>query len=239
MNKSASQDIRELGTIMTVWAHPDDETLCSGGVMAEAAANGQTVVCVTATKGELGVRDAERWPPSRLGDIRAKELAAALNILGIKHHHWLGYKDADCANVPVKEAAGKLKKLIDKYQPDTILTFGPDGLTGHEDHCTVSRWVDAAARGRDITVYHAVQLKHTYDKLKPADEQFNFFFNIKNPPVVDEADCDLKLCLSQELLNKKYDCVCAMPSQYDAMTKFFNHQAVCDMLCCEGFIRAK
>ena len=240
MNHKASRTtVSQLGTIMTVWAHPDDETLCSGGVMAEAAANGQTVICVTATKGELGVRDSERWPPERLGEIRAEELDAALKILGIKHHHWLGYKDADCANVPVNEAAGKLKRLIDRYKPDTILTFGPDGLTGHADHRTVSKWVQAATRGSDITVYHAVQLRHTYEKLAPADQQFNFFFNIDKPPVVDESDCDLSLCLSKDLLAKKYACVCAMASQYDSLVRAFDDEAVCGMLCCEGFVRAK
>jgi LmbE family N-acetylglucosaminyl deacetylase len=240
MSHSASHtDVSLLGTILTVWGHPDDETLCSGGIMGEAARNGQTVVCVTATKGELGVRDAKRWPPEHLGQVRAEELEASLRILGVKHHHWLGYKDGDCSNVPVTEAVAKLNKLIDKYKPDTILTFGPDGLTGHDDHRSVSKWVTAATQGRDIQVYHAIQLKHTYDQLKDADKHFNFFFNIDKPPIKDEADCDLCMCLPANLLDKKYHCLRAMPSQYDAMVKTFDEDEIKSMLCCEGFVRAK
>ena len=53
----AIADIRELGTIVSVWAHPDDEAYLCGGIMATATAAGSRVVCVTATRGELGVTD--------------------------------------------------------------------------------------------------------------------------------------------------------------------------------------
>lgn len=230
---------QDLGTILSVWAHPDDETLCCGGIMAASVQNGQTVVCVTATKGEKGQRDWHDWPAEQLGDIRAKELSAALKILNIKKHHWLGYNDADCKNVPPKEAVAKIKRLIQQYQPDSILTFGPDGLTGHDDHKTVSKWVDQAVKGSDIKVYHSVQLRHTYENLLKADKRFNFFFNIKQPPLVDESDCDLVMCLPDKLLDKKCDCLGAMPSQYETMLKTFSHQEVCSMLCCEALVRAK
>jgi LmbE family N-acetylglucosaminyl deacetylase len=69
----AIDDIRELGTILSVWAHPDDEAYLCGGIMAMATAAGSRVVCVTATRGELGVTDAERWPPDRLPAIREAE----------------------------------------------------------------------------------------------------------------------------------------------------------------------
>ena len=65
----AIDDIRELGTILSVWAHPDDEAYLCGGIMAMATAAGSRVVCVTATRGELGVTDALRWPPEQLPAI--------------------------------------------------------------------------------------------------------------------------------------------------------------------------
>ena len=71
----AQADLAELGTIVSVWAHPDDEAYLCGGLMATAADAGLRVVCVTATRGELGVTDPVRWPPERMAEIREAELA--------------------------------------------------------------------------------------------------------------------------------------------------------------------
>lgn len=78
----ARQDIAELGTILSIWAHPDDEAYLCGGIMAVATAAASRVVCATATRGELGVTDPVRWPPERLAAIREAELAEGLRILG-------------------------------------------------------------------------------------------------------------------------------------------------------------
>lgn len=107
-------EVGDLGTILGVWAHPDDEAFLSGGVMAAARINGQRVVVVTATRGELGTPDPHTWPPHRP------------------------------AHVPIDIASVQVAGAIDAVEPDTILTFGPDGYTGHRDHRTTSAWVDAA-----------------------------------------------------------------------------------------------
>jgi LmbE family N-acetylglucosaminyl deacetylase len=143
MIKSAV-DIAELGTILGVWAHPDDEAYLSGGVMALARDNGSRVVCVTATRGELGTPDPEVWPPHRLAAERTRELARCLEVLGVAEHHWLGYHDGTCAQADAREAVVQLCSLIDQVRPDTVLTFGPDGITGHPDHQAVSAWTTAA-----------------------------------------------------------------------------------------------
>jgi LmbE family N-acetylglucosaminyl deacetylase len=86
-----STDVAELGTIVGIWAHPDDEAYLSGGLMAMARDNGQRVVCVTATRGELGTPDPVAWPPDRLAAERTRELARCLAVLGVHEHHWLDY----------------------------------------------------------------------------------------------------------------------------------------------------
>src|SRR5688572_31517072 len=86
-----------LGTILGIWAHPDDEAYLSGGLMALARDNGQRVACVTATRGERGTPDPVAWPPDRLATERTRELAWSLEILGVHEHHWLGYRDGECA----------------------------------------------------------------------------------------------------------------------------------------------
>ena len=55
------------GPILSIWAHPDDETYLAGGLMATARDQGQRVVCVSATAGEHGTADPVTWPPDRLG----------------------------------------------------------------------------------------------------------------------------------------------------------------------------
>ena len=85
----------DLGTILGVWAHPDDEAYLSAGLMARAVRNGSRVVCVTATRGEGGSMDEEAWPPERMGEVRTAELERCLRILGVQEHHWLDLPDID------------------------------------------------------------------------------------------------------------------------------------------------
>lgn len=215
---STVQDIKRLGTILCVGAHPDDETFMAAGIMATAIRNGQQVACITATKGEAGVQDESRWPAQKLAEIRTEEIKKAMQIIGVKQHHWLDYLDGCCCDAPQSKAASELKKLIDEIKPDTILTFGPDGTTGHPDHQTISRWVELATLDSEIVVYHFVEERHIYDKyLKKLDQQFNIFFNIKKPPIFPREECDIAYQLPPEIITIKHDALKAMPSQTEAL----------------------
>src|SRR5262245_55330206 len=137
-------DVPDLGTILGVWAHPDDEAYLSAGVMAMATRAGSRVVCVTATRGELGSLDVERWPLATLAEVRTGEMAASLDVLGVREHHWLDYPDGACAHIPETDAVARLAGIMVDVAPDTVLTFGPDGMTGHLDHQTVCDWTTKA-----------------------------------------------------------------------------------------------
>ncbi len=141
---TTASEIADLGTILGVWAHPDDEAYLSGGLMAMARDSGSRVVCVTATRGELGTPDPVAWPPERLAEIRTDELGRCLKILDVTEHHWLGYRDGGCAAAPAADAVARLRDIIERVRPDTVLTFGPDGITAHPDHQTVSAWTTSA-----------------------------------------------------------------------------------------------
>jgi LmbE family N-acetylglucosaminyl deacetylase len=148
-----SSAIHGLGTVLGVWAHPDDEAFVSAGLIAAARRAGLRVVVATATRGELGA-------PGRAADVarsRAAEMQASLAALGVTEHVWLGFADGGCAEVPEPIGAAHVRTLIEQVRPDTIVTFGPDGLTGHEDHRAVSRWVEGAwhAAGARSRVLHA------------------------------------------------------------------------------------
>src|SRR5215213_9453199 len=131
------QAVADLGTILSVWAHPDDETFLAGGVMALAREGGQPVVCVSATAGEHGTDDPVTCPPERLGQVRRAEAAAAMRTLGVDDHRWLGFEDGTLAEVDPEVGAERVVELLDEVRPDTILTFGPDGMTFHPDHVAI------------------------------------------------------------------------------------------------------
>jgi LmbE family N-acetylglucosaminyl deacetylase len=133
--------IDELGTVLGVWAPPDDEAYLAGGVMAMARAAGSRVVSVTATSGERGTADPQ---VESLAAVRILELARSLEILGVVEHHALGLPDGGCADLDPAGPVARLAAILDEVAPDTVLTFGPDGLTGHPDHQAVSAWTGAA-----------------------------------------------------------------------------------------------
>jgi LmbE family N-acetylglucosaminyl deacetylase len=144
----AGDPTAELGTVLGVWAHPDDEAYLSAGLMALARRHGRRVVVVTATAGERGTDDPVRWPPARLARRRRKEMAASLAAIGVDEHRWLAYGDGACAEADAGEAIATIGGIIEAVQPQTIVTFGPDGMTGHPDHCAVSAWTTAAWTSR-------------------------------------------------------------------------------------------
>ncbi len=235
-----AEDIKKLGTILSIWAHPDDESFSCAGIMSAAISNGQKVICVTATKGELGVQDESRWPADKLGDIRTLELEAALVKLGIAEHIWLKYEDGNCCNANFDQAISQIREIIEQYKPDTILTFGPDGMTGHLDHQTVSKWVDVAAGDSDINIYHAVEEEERYlNVMLEADKKFNIYFNIDKPPTLPKDKCDIAIILEGELLKNKIESLKLMPSQTERMFNTTPAETMAEILGQEYFILVK
>lgn len=241
MQASSPTDIKQLGRILTVWAHPDDETFTCAGIIATAAQNGQFTACITMTKGESGVRDAQRWPPDQLGEIRAHELEEALHILGCGTHHILSYPDGGLSEVDDNNGNELVRSFIEQYRPDTIITFGPEGMTGHPDHQTVSRWVSQVVQSLDHkpAVLHAVELNERYENyMKELDEKFNIYFNIDKPPLRSEAECDVCYKLPDDICKKKCAALAAMPSQTEAMMQELGDRAQA-VFSVEPFVRVR
>ncbi|HYM84670.1 MAG TPA: PIG-L family deacetylase, partial [Candidatus Dormibacteraeota bacterium] len=137
-------------TLMTVHAHPDDETIGTGGTMARAVADGRRVVLVTCTRGELGeIVVPELDTPAnhrRLGELRAEELEQAMGELGVTEWENLGYRDSDMMGrvgnldarsfwqADLDEAARRLTFLVRTYRPHVMTTYNDFGGYGHPDH---------------------------------------------------------------------------------------------------------
>jgi LmbE family N-acetylglucosaminyl deacetylase len=240
---TSSAAVAKLGTIMGIWAHPDDESFTMAGLMAAAVQNGQTVTCVTATRGEAGSQDEQKWSPSTLGEVRAAELKHALAIIGVPYHYWLDYPDGGCHLIEDGEAIGRLLPIIDRHQPDTIITFPPDGITGHLDHVAVCGWATAAFRqrkGKPVSLYYGVDTQEHYDRyMRDIDEQCNVYFNVEQPHLVAAADCDIVLDLPEDLARIKHQVLEAMPSQTGFMFRTFGKEHMQKALSTEVFIRSE
>lgn len=159
---------------MAFHAHPDDEAISTGGVLARYSAAGEQVVVVTATDGAEGeihnYDDPEEIKPL-LAEYRAREVRDALDALGVKHHEFLGYRDSGMMGADSNEnpeafwqsdfmdATGRLVRLIRSYQPEVMIVYDPFGGYGHPDHINVHRvglaaWQGATDLGRFSAAGH-------------------------------------------------------------------------------------
>lgn len=207
--------VAQLGTIASIWAHPDDETYVCGGIMAAAVANGQSVTCVSATYGELGTDKPAEWPPRRLAQVRKWEAAAAMAVLGVNDHRWLEYPDGGLNTVAAAEPVARITQILRDIEPDTVLTFGPDGGTFHPDHQTVSHWVGQAwrAAGRPGRLLHACLTYAHLERWGEAYERWGVYMSDERPVAVPDAEVALRLHLDGQLLDQKITALTAMYSQ--------------------------
>lgn len=144
--------------LLVAAAHPDDEALGFGGVLALAAARGHDTFLVTATRGDRGryFGKPQEHPdhPGRpaLARLREQELRASAMALGVRGVTVLDYDDQQLERAPVGVAVAELAGHLRRLRPHVVLTFGPDGAYGHPDHiaisqCALAAVVEAAAAG--------------------------------------------------------------------------------------------
>lgn len=226
----------DLGTILSVWAHPDDESYCCGGLMADAVARGRRVVCVTATRGELGSTDEQRWPPGPpLAEVRTRELAACFAELGVTEHHWLDYPDGACADVDEAEAVARLRAIAEEVQPDTVLTFGPDGATWHPDHIAVSRWATRAMSGTTAKVHYTSVTPAWGEFMSGLVDMSTVMMADKEPLVHPVEALSIHAVLEGDLLEAKYRAMVCQESQVGPLRAMVGEQNFRHMLAEEAF----
>jgi LmbE family N-acetylglucosaminyl deacetylase len=131
---------------MCVLAHPDDESLGTGGTLAKCAAEGVATYLVTATRGERGrFGDGKESPgPAIVGKAREAELHEAARELGLREVRFLDYPDGALDKVDTGEAIAKITGHLRRVKPQVVITFGPDGAYGHPDHIAISQLTTAA-----------------------------------------------------------------------------------------------
>src|SRR5262245_13757379 len=132
--------------LMCILAHPDDESLGTGGILARYAAEGVVTSLITATRGERGWEGnvAADPGPHALGRMREAELRAAARVLGLQEVVLLDYEDGELDRAEPAEAIGQLVAHIRRLRPDVVVTFDPTGYYGHPDHISISQFATAA-----------------------------------------------------------------------------------------------
>ena len=141
-----------MSTLVCFHAHPDDEALSTGGLMAKAAAAGHRVILVTATRGEQGEPTPGVLAPDEpLWERRVVELAASAEILGADPPRFLDYEDSGMMGEPtndnpacfwqadVEEAAERLRTILTEVDADVLTVYDDHGNYGHPDHIQVHR----------------------------------------------------------------------------------------------------
>jgi LmbE family N-acetylglucosaminyl deacetylase len=143
-------------SILAIFAHPDDESLCAG-TLARLAAEGCSVGLVCATRGEVGeISDPTLATPETLPQVREGELRCATAAIGIDEPIFLDYRDSGMAGTPendhldafvnaaADDVVGKLVRIIRERKPNVVVTFDETGGYGHPDHIAAWRHTHAA-----------------------------------------------------------------------------------------------
>jgi LmbE family N-acetylglucosaminyl deacetylase len=142
---------------MCVLAHPDDESLGTGGTLAKYAAEDVETYLITATRGERGRFGdiGERPTDDVVGATREAELRAAAKELGVREVVILGYPDGALDRIDAAVAQDAIAAHLRRISPQVVITFGPDGAYGHPDHIAISQLTTAAvvrAANREFAV---------------------------------------------------------------------------------------
>jgi LmbE family N-acetylglucosaminyl deacetylase len=200
-------------TLLGVWAHPDDEAYLTAGLMLEHRARGDRLVLVRETLGERGTSDPVTWPPSRLVGHRHAELTASLAVLDVHDLRVLGFEDGGCAAF---DGADLVIEQIEDVRPDVIVTFGPDGMTGHPDHRAVSRWTTDAWRSAesDAELWYATVTPRFHEEWGPINDAIGLWADQPAPPSTIAAE----LCHVVELSASQLDVKLAALAEHHSQT---------------------
>jgi len=133
--------------LLAVFAHPDDETFRPGGTLALLARQGVHIHVLTATRGEAGsCGDPPLCAPEELPAVRERELRCACARLGVESPRLLDYVDGRLPEADAETMIVQILSAVNEIKPHVLLSFGPDGLSGHPDHIAIGGWASEAFR---------------------------------------------------------------------------------------------
>jgi LmbE family N-acetylglucosaminyl deacetylase len=223
---------------MAVHAHPDDEAIGTGGILARYAAEGVRTVLVTCTNGELGDAPGGLKPgepghdETVVAPLRRRELETSCEVLGVSHLELLGYHDSGMMGwpqndapgsfwcTPVEEPARQLAELMRRYEPQVVVTYDENGFYGHPDHIQANRVTHAALDecGVPAKLYYTAVARSTLRGFRdvmaqagvepPAEVEENPDFGTPDELITTTIDCSA-------VAGRKYASLAAHASQSD------------------------
>jgi LmbE family N-acetylglucosaminyl deacetylase len=151
---------------MAVLAHPDDESLGMGGVLARYAQEGVETYVLTATRGQRGrfFDNSNRPDDDEVGRVREGELRCAVRELGVRELTLLDYRDGDLDRADPREAIAAIAAHLRRVRPHVVLTFDQFGAYGHPDHIAICQFATAAALGAETGVAKLYYMVHDQAK---------------------------------------------------------------------------
>ena len=160
-------------TLLAVHAHPDDECISTGGILARYAAEGVRTVLVTCTDGAVGeISDPSLATPENLAEVRSQELDESVRVLNISRLVKLGYRDSGMAGTSENddprsfqqssfgEAVERVVRVLREERPRVVVTYNENGGYGHPDHIRAHQVAVAA--------FHAAADAERYPDAGPA-----------------------------------------------------------------------
>jgi LmbE family N-acetylglucosaminyl deacetylase len=161
-NEANGQTLR----LMTIFAHPDDETFGAAGTLRRATNAGRAVAVVSATRGEAGeIADPALATKETLGAVREGELRRAMAAVGVGDVRFLDYHDGRLPEADPKQAVAKIVRHLRELRPDVVLTFAANGGYGHVDHMAIHRLTLAALQAAADSERTSDQPPHRVRKL--------------------------------------------------------------------------
>ena len=158
-----------------------------------------------------------------MGQVREEELMRCFEILGVDEHHWLDLPDIDMdTGLPV-HGYDRVFEIMREVQPDTVLTFGPDGMTDHAAHKSVSEWSRRALAevGKPgASVHYATMTPEWVEEFVPIYNKFDVF-RPGTPPVTPPEQLSIDFPLPPDLLELKLEAIEAHVSQVGGMVEAF------------------
>lgn len=175
-----------------VFAHPDDETFSSGGLIAKLVKAGHTVKLITVTYGEAGqLGDPPITTQDMLAHVRKKELECAGRILGIEKIFYLGFKDCGLSKLQDQKLIKPVLSILEREAPDVVITFDKRGGSNHPDHIKTSKTTTLAflqyqkKAAKHVRLYHTAVPRSYVKKFFGTDVEYTAFGKVRGVPDLD------------------------------------------------------
>jgi LmbE family N-acetylglucosaminyl deacetylase len=214
--------------LAAVFAHPDDDTFGLAGTLT--LARGETgYTLIVATSGEAGpIADPSLATRETLAGVREAEQREALRIVGQGEAdiHFLRYPDGGVKDVPRAEIVGRVAELLAEARPQVVVTFGPEGVTRHDDHIAIGRIASEAFHVAREAAQPGAFERLFYVAIPTSD--LDGFWRALRERGVDVGDPDgpfMPQGVPDETISVRVDCTEVLRTKVDAIRAHRTQQA--------------